>query len=267
MLAAAARTGGHAAHRVRPWPVRLRRALAEGLFTLHFQPIVAVADGRVACYEALLRLADEPDGRLVTPASFLPVAESSGLVRDIDRLVLDRAAALLGGDDDGLPAGAGIAVNVSALSVTDPTMLHHLQRRLRAHGADPSRLVVELTETASISDMDAARAFCGGVQALGCAVALDDFGAGFGSFRYLKYLPFTYVKIDGEFVRNLPRSRTDQLVVQALVSVVAGMGGQTVAECVGDHDTLQMLADYGVDYAQGFALGYPRPRPHPALAA
>jgi EAL domain-containing protein (putative c-di-GMP-specific phosphodiesterase class I) len=258
MLGAPARTGSYVAYRVRPWPVRLRRALAEGLFVLHFQPIVAIADGRVAHYEALLRLADEPDGRLVTPAGFLAVAERSGLVRDIDRMVIDRVAAMLGGEQ--LDPEVGIAVNVSALSVTDPTMLNHLQRRLAVHGADPSRLVIELTETAAISDIATARAFCAGVQALGCAVALDDFGAGFGSFRYLKHLPFTYLKIDGEFVRNLPRSRTDQLVVQALVGVVAGMGAETVAECVGDSETLDMLGGYGVDYAQGFALGYPSPR-------
>jgi EAL domain-containing protein (putative c-di-GMP-specific phosphodiesterase class I) len=247
----------YVAFRARPWVGRLRRALAEDLFELHFQPIVAIDDGRVAHYEALLRLADEPDGRLVAPASFLPVAERCGLVRDIDRMVLDRVAAMLGSGQ--LEPGVGIAVNVSALSVTDLTMLAHLQRRLALHGADPSRLVIELTETAAISDMNTARAFCAGVQALGCAVALDDFGAGFGSFRYLKHLPFTYLKIDGEFVRNLPRSITDQLVVQALVGVVAGMGRQTVAEFVGDSQTLEMLGRYGVDYAQGFALGRPRP--------
>jgi EAL domain-containing protein (putative c-di-GMP-specific phosphodiesterase class I) len=263
MLGAPARTGSYVAYRVRPWPARLRRALAEDLFTLHFQPIVAIADGRIAHYESLLRLADEPDGRLITPASFLAVAERSGLVRDIDRLVIDRVAAIIG--DEKIEPGVGLAVNLSALSVTDPTMLNHLQRRLAVHGADPSQLVIELTETAAISDMRTAQSFCAGAQALGCAIALDDFGAGFGSFAYLKHLPFTYLKIDGEFVRHLPRSRTDQLVVQALVSVVAGMGRQTVAECVGDQETLQMLAGYGVDYAQGFALGYPRA--HMTLAA
>jgi EAL domain-containing protein (putative c-di-GMP-specific phosphodiesterase class I) len=247
----------YVAYRARPWLGRLRRALAEDLFELHFQPIVAIGDGRVALYEALLRLADEPDGRLVAPASFLPVAERCGLVRDIDRMVLDRVAALLGGGQ--LEPRVGIAVNVSALSVSDPTMLAHLQGRLALYGADPSRLVIELTETAAISDMDTARAFCAGVQALGCAVALDDFGAGFGSFRYLKHLPFTYLKIDGEFVRNLPSSRTDQLVVDALVKIVAGMGRKTVAEFVGDGETLDMLRGYGVDYAQGYALGRPLP--------
>jgi EAL domain-containing protein (putative c-di-GMP-specific phosphodiesterase class I) len=152
-------------------------------------------------------------------------------------------------------------VNVSALSVTDATMLAYIERRLRWHGVDPSRLVIEVTETAAITDMDSASAFCAGVLALGCELALDDFGAGFGSFQYLKHLPFSYLKIDGDFIRRLPVSRTDQLVVKALAGVVRGMGRQTIAEFVGDETTLSMLGSYGVDYAQGFEVG----RPSPAL--
>ena len=254
-----AQAGAYVAYRARPWLAGLRRALAEDSFVLHFQPIVAIADGRVTHYEALLRLADEPGGGLVAPAGFLPVAERYGLIRDIDRMVLDRVAAMLG--DGLLEPGVGIAVNVSALSVTDETLLAHLERRLALHGADPACIVIELTETAAISelDMDRARAFCAGVQALGCAVALDDFGAGFGSFQYLKHLPFSYLKIDGQFIRNLPCSRIDQLVVRALVDIVRGMGRETIAEFVGDLPTLEMLGSYGVDYAQGFAVGRPQP--------
>jgi EAL domain-containing protein (putative c-di-GMP-specific phosphodiesterase class I) len=110
--------------------------------------------------------------------------------------------------------------------------------------------------------MQQARAFCAGVQALGCAVALDDFGAGFGSFHYLKHLPFRYLKIDGAFIRGLAHSAHDQLVVRALVGLVREMGQQTIAEFVGDQQTLALLREYGVDYAQGFELG----RPGPALA-
>jgi len=121
------------------------------------------------------------------------------------------------------------------------------------------------TETAAITDMARARRFCESVQGLGCAVALDDFGAGYGSFQYLKHLPFSYLKIDGEFIRGLPGSRTDQLVVEAIAGIVRGMGRRTIAEFVGDEATLSMLDGYGVDYAQGFAIG--RPRPVLALAA
>jgi EAL domain-containing protein (putative c-di-GMP-specific phosphodiesterase class I) len=239
----------------RPWLERLRRALREDLFVLHFQPIVSLADGTVSHHEALLRLADEADGTLVAPGRFLPAAERYGLIRDIDRMVLDKVAALLG--EKHVADGVKLAMNVSAVSVTDPTMLSQLERGLARYEVDPSLLVIEVTETAAISDMQSARAFCAGALAHGCAVALDDFGAGFGSFQYLKHLPFSYLKIDGDFIRRLPVSRTDQLVVKALAGVVSGMGRQTIAEFVGDEATMSMLRCYGVDYAQGFEVGRP----------
>jgi EAL domain-containing protein (putative c-di-GMP-specific phosphodiesterase class I) len=245
-----------APHR-RPWLERLRCALEEDLFVLHYQPIVSLRDGRASHYEALVRLADQPDGGLVAPGRFLPAAERYGLIRDIDRMVLGKVACLLGGEDGG--QALSIAMNLSALSVTDGGMLCDIERALARHGVDPSRLVIELTETAAISDMKRATAFCAGVQALGCSIALDDFGAGFGSFHYLKRLPFRYLKIDGDFIRGLPASPTDQLVVKALVGVVGGMGRRTIAEFVGDERTLSLLRSYGVDYAQGFQVGRPCP--------
>jgi EAL domain-containing protein (putative c-di-GMP-specific phosphodiesterase class I) len=247
----------------RPWLARLRRALANDAFTLHFQPIVSLVDERVRHHEALVRLADEPDGRLIGPASFLPAAERSGLIRAIDRMVLERVATLIGDDAEGLAEGGAIAINLSALSLSDRDMLAHVRGALARHGADPRRLIVEVTETASISDMRRARAFCVALHELGCAVALDDFGVGFGSFHYLKHLPFRYLKIDGAFIRGLPDSPHDQLVVGALVGLVRAMGQQTIAEFVGDRRTLELLRELGVDYAQGFELG----RPSPSLAA
>lgn len=239
----------------RPWLARLRRALAEGLFVLHYQPIVCLQDGTVSHHEALLRLADDIDGRLVAPNAFLPAAERYGLVRQIDRMVLGEAICLMGAElaDRSTP----VAVNLSALSVTGEGTLAHIERLLSTYEVDPRRLILEVTETAAISDMSRASEFCRGVQQLGCAVALDDFGAGFGSFRYLKRLPFDYLKIDGDFVRALPRSHKDQLVVQALVRVAQGMGKRTIAEYVGGQETIALLASYGVDYAQGFAIGRP----------
>jgi EAL domain-containing protein (putative c-di-GMP-specific phosphodiesterase class I) len=241
----------------RPWLSRLRRALADDLFVLHYQPIVSLADGRVSHHEALVRLADEPDGAVIGPASFLPAAERYGLIRAIDGMVLEKAAAQLATDS------RRVAINLSAVSVTDPGMLAQIEGMLDRYGIDPRRLVIEVTETASISDMDRASRFCAGAQQLGCAVALDDFGAGFGSFHYLKHLPFTYLKIDGDFIRGLPRSAHDQLVVKALVGLVREMGQQTIAEFVGDRETLELLREYGVDYAQGFQVGRPGPLPDP----
>jgi EAL domain-containing protein (putative c-di-GMP-specific phosphodiesterase class I) len=232
---------------------RLRCAIEHGLFVLHFQPIVAVCDRRVCHYEALLRLADRPDGQLTPPGRFLPAAERYGLIGEIDRLVLGRVIELLGEEPH-----YRIAVNVSALSLTEDT-LAHIQRGLEWHRVDPSRLLVEITETAAVADMAVARRFCIGALTLGCGVALDDFGAGFGSFQYLKQLPFSHLKIDGQFVRRLPVSRIDQLLVGAIAGVVRGMGAKTVAEFVSDEQTIELLRGYGVDYAQGYAVGRPQP--------
>lgn len=247
----------------RPWVARLRQALERDAFLLHFQPIVSLADGTVSHHEALLRLLDEPSGELIAPGRFLPAAERYGLIGEIDRMVLAKVAALLGSEPS--LQGVTVAMNVSGLSATDGSMLSQIDRELALHGVDPARLAIEITETAAISDMRSARAFCAGVLDRGCALALDDFGAGFGSFQYLKQLPFSHLKIDGDFIRNLPASRTDQLVVRALARIVRGMGRETIAEFVGDAPTVAMLRAYDVDYAQGFAIG--RPGPLLALAA
>ena len=256
----------------RPWLARLRRALRDQRFLLHYQPIVSLSTGEISHHEALVRLADEPDGSLVAPGRFLPAAERYALVQQIDKLVLSQALSVLaqtsthpsGAFND--PSSSGevrVAVNLSALSVTDSGMLAHIEGELGHFNVDPSKLVVEITETAAISDMTRARAFCHSVQSLGAKVALDDFGAGFGSFHYLKHLPFDYLKIDGGFIENLTLSSKDQLVVKALVGVAAGMGKETIAEFVTDEQTVELLRQYGVDYAQGFQVG----RPSDALAA
>lgn len=239
----------------RPWLERLRRALRDDLFVLHYQPIVSLQAGTVSHYEALIRLADDPDGTLAPPCSFLPAAERYGLIQEIDRMVIGKVVALMGGEL--ADRDARVAVNLSALSVTDRGMLAHIEQQLVRHQVDADRLIVEVTETTAISDMRQAQTFCEGVHTLGSAVALDDFGAGFGSFQYLKQLPFRYLKIDGGFIRLLPASHKDQLVVQALVGVARGMGKQTIAEYVGDEATMQLLRSYGVDYAQGFEVGRP----------
>jgi EAL domain-containing protein (putative c-di-GMP-specific phosphodiesterase class I) len=243
----------------RPWLARLRRALQEQSFVLHYQPIVSLRDGTVSHYEALVRLADDPGGQLVAPGRFLPAAERYGLIREIDRMVLAQTVALLAGEHG--EHGVRVAINCSSLSITDGGMLAEIERQLASGRVDPAQLVIEVTETAAISDMARARAFCAGVQELGCAVALDDFGAGFGSFQYLKHLPFQYLKIDGDFIRELPASPQDQLVVRALVELARGMGKQTIAEYVGCAATVALLREIGVDYAQGFEVG----RPHPAI--
>jgi EAL domain-containing protein (putative c-di-GMP-specific phosphodiesterase class I) len=239
----------------RPWLARLRRALREGRFVLHYQPILSLDSDEVDHYEALVRLADEPDAPPLAPGAWLGAAERYGLIREIDRLVVSRAVRRLAEGE-----GVGIAVNLSALSIVDTEMLGHIERELLRHGVAPARLTLEVTETAAISDMARAQSFCEGAAALGCPLALDDFGVGFGSFHYLKRLPFSHLKIDGEFIRGLCHSAHDRLLVRALVGVARGMGMKTIAEWVGDEQTIELLRELGVDGAQGFQVGRPHPR-------
>jgi EAL domain-containing protein (putative c-di-GMP-specific phosphodiesterase class I) len=240
----------------RPWLGRLRRALREDRFVLHYQPILGLADGEVSHYEALVRLADDPDAPPLAPGAWMGAAERYGLIREIDRMVVTKAVAQLSQE----PRGVSIAVNLSALSIVDGGMLGHIERELRSHSVAPQRLTLEVTETAAISDMASAQAFCEGAAALGCPLALDDFGVGFGTFYYVKRLPFSYLKIDGEFIRGLCDSEHDRLMVKALVDVAKGMKMRTIAEWVGDEDTLALVGELGVDGAQGFQVGRPHPR-------
>jgi EAL domain-containing protein (putative c-di-GMP-specific phosphodiesterase class I) len=152
-----------------------------------------------------------------------------------------------------------LEVNLSGVSVCDQELPEVIERELAATGIDPSNLVLEVTETAAIANMDEARRFATRLADLGCRFALDDFGTGFGSFYYLKHLPLDYVKIDGEFIQNLPYNLTDQLVVKAMAQVAEGLVEQTIAEFVGDDDTIKLLAEYGVNYAQGYHIGRPKP--------
>jgi diguanylate cyclase (GGDEF)-like protein/PAS domain S-box-containing protein len=238
------------------WAERVRRAVQDGLFELYCQPIVDLADDSISQWELLLRLPGEA-GELILPAQFLYTAERSGLILAIDRWVLSRAVQLIAEQRD---AGREVRleVNLSGRSVGDAELLGLIESELEARAIDPASLVFEVTETAAIANMDRARGFATRLQALGCGFALDDFGAGFGSFYYLKHIPFDYVKIDGEFIRNLPASSTDQLILDSIVQMSKGLGTRTIAEFVGDRETVKVLKEHGVDYAQGYHLGKPR---------
>jgi EAL domain-containing protein (putative c-di-GMP-specific phosphodiesterase class I) len=137
--------------------------------------------------------------------------------------------------------------------------LETLQRELARTGADPDCLTFEVTETAAVSNIHRAREFAERLREIGCRFALDDFGAGFGSFYYLKHLPFDYLKIDGEFVATCLSNRTDQLVIRAVVDIAQGLGKETVAEFASDPELVRFLETQGVDYAQGFEIGRPAP--------
>jgi EAL domain-containing protein (putative c-di-GMP-specific phosphodiesterase class I) len=150
-------------------------------------------------------------------------------------------------------------VNLSGKSIGDPRVVGRIEEAITDTGIDPACVVFELTETTAITNIEAAKAFTHRLRILGCRFALDDFGVGFGSFHHLKSLPFDFFKIDGDFIRGIVASRMDQLVVEAIVGIARGMGKETIAEFVPDEDTSRLLETSGVDYAQGYHIGRPRP--------
>jgi len=238
------------------WNDRIQRALDEHRLVLHYQGIHAVQTGAIAHFEALVRMIDPdaPDS-LLMPGSFIPAAERSGRIIDIDRWVICNAIRTLA-DEDELPA---LAINISARSFGEPGLADLIRANLKAFHVEPQRLIVELTETAALANIQDAEHFIRDIRSLGCTVCLDDFGVGFSSFAYLKQLPADVLKIDGMFIRNLADDPSDQVFVRAIVEVARGLGKKTVAEFVGSAETLAILRGLGVDYAQGYYLSRPEP--------
>ncbi|MFA9271899.1 MAG: putative bifunctional diguanylate cyclase/phosphodiesterase [Baekduiaceae bacterium] len=240
------------------WMDRIRDALDDERFVLYAQPIVSLETGDTEQYELLLRMRDE-DGEVIPPGAFLSVAERSGLISRIDRWVVERAIDLLAASGAGGPT---FEVNLSGSSIGDEVLLELIERRLKETGVCPKRLVFEITETVAVADVPRAQAFAARLNELGCRFALDDFGSGFGSFYYLKHLPFDFLKIDGEFVRDCARDKTDRLIISAAVDIARGLGKRTIAEVIEDDGTWQQLRELGVDDGQGFYLGRPEPVEH-----
>jgi len=230
------------------WIGRIRDALDGDGLVLHSQPIVPLAGGRPS-QELLLRMVGSR-GDLIPPGSFLPVAEKYGLMGEIDRWVIRQAVGLAAG-------GERVVANLSAESIGNLDLLPLIEQELRNMHADPSNIDFEITETAVMKNPEAGEAFARGLSEVGCPLALDDFGTGFGTFTYLKSLPITFLKIDIEFVRDLTTNEANQHLVKAIVGLASNFGCQTIAEGVEDAETLALLKEYGVDFAQGFHLGRP----------
>ena len=245
-----------AAHRVSLLQ-RVGAALEEGTMRLHAQPIVDLQTGVAVRHELLIRLHDGLEPAL-SPADFLPPAERTDLVLDLDRWVLERAVQALA-NPRAQAAGLRLEVNVSARSLENPDLGRWVLELLKKSEVAPDRLGLEITETTAIKSLDAARLLATRLTEAGCGFALDDFGAGFGSFSYLKYLPFTTVKIAGEFVRQVDDDDVDRALVSAVVGVAHQLGMRTVAEQVDRPALVTHLRALGVDDGQGFHLGRPRP--------
>ncbi|WP_297808233.1 EAL domain-containing protein [uncultured Methylophaga sp.] len=236
------------------WAPRIRAALRDGSFMLEFQPIYALDSGEVNHYECLIRMRGEA-GVLYHPKEFIPVAEAMGLIHQIDFWVVDRAFDLL----RGMPEDISFAINLSVNVFLDENLYQLVAEKLKQTAIDPSRVVFEITETSAISNYEKTKRMVVNLRALGCRFALDDFGAGFNSYSYLKHFPVDILKIDGGFITDLDNDPVDQLLVKSMIDIAHSLGKKTVAEFVERQSTLDLLRSYGVDFVQGYLVGKPQP--------
>jgi PAS domain S-box-containing protein len=232
---------------------RVADALGTDRFSLYSQPILELQTNTITRHEVLLRVLDDLD-RPQSPIQVLDTAERLDAVFDIDLWVVERALQVAAEHSD-----LCLQVNLSGRSVGDPRLSGEVERLIERYAVNPEQITFEITETALIRNLSEARRFTDRVRDLGCQLALDDFGSGYASFRYLRLFPIDLVKIDGEYVVDLVANPQDQVLVRALVDVGRAYGIHTVAEFVQDEPTLGLLREIGVDYAQGYLIGRPEP--------
>ena len=229
----------------------IRSAHAREWLRIESQPIVALANGNVAAEEFLIRIADG-DGALIPPRSFIPTAERHGLMPMIDRYVIERAV-------EHSSSGRAVHVNLSATTIAQQTLFDDIVAAIKRHRAMPERITFEITETAAAADLTEASHLATRLAARGFRIALDDFGSGWGAFRYLKAMPVSVIKIDREFVRDLSSNARTLALLRGIVALASLLGHETIAEGVEDERTFVLLQSLGVGYAQGFHIGRPQP--------
>ena len=242
------------------WVARITRALEDNQFTLHQQRIAALqADANGPACEFLIRL-KTPDGKLILPGAFIPAAERYNLMPQIDRWVIERAFGYLAQRQASktLAPDAIHFINISGATLSDEVFFQFVKESFSKQGIAPQAICFEITETAAIANLSSALAFIQEVRALGCKVALDDFGSGLSSFSYLKTLSADYLKIDGAFVRDMLDDPMDAAIVQAVNSIGHVAGLKTIAEFVEHPEIQTKLTEIGVDFAQGYAIHKPQ---------
>jgi EAL domain-containing protein (putative c-di-GMP-specific phosphodiesterase class I) len=236
---------------------RIRRALDHGALTLNAQPVLHIGSGTVEQWELLVRL--RQDGDVIPAAAFLPLAERFGAVEHIDRWVVRRAIGILA-ERSGSRQAVRLEVNLSRRSIGDPVLLDLLRKELHPELVRPWDLILELREDAICAEPSAAQAFAADVRALGCRIAVDDFsGEDDRAVAAIASLAPDFVKISGQLVRHLPGGDGDRAAVRRIVALARRQGKQTIAQFVGDDETIALLGHYGVDYAQGYHVGVPGP--------
>ena len=237
------------------WKQRMEVALAEKRFVLYIQPIVNIISGLTSHYEVLLRMRGE-GSTLIAPSKFIEIAEHTGLIHTLDRMVLSEAAKHLAMLNN-LGKNITLTINLSGHAFTDPDLLNHIRMVIHDNNLNPRHIIFEMTETAAITDFDSVLRLMQAINSIGCLFALDDFGTGFSSFSYLRQLPFEFIKIDGSFIRNLRTRPDDQVFVKAIAEIAVAFKKKTIAEQVEDAETLAYLKDIGIDYSQGYYTGRP----------
>jgi diguanylate cyclase (GGDEF)-like protein/PAS domain S-box-containing protein/excisionase family DNA binding protein len=239
------------------WANRLRDVLDDDRLVLYFQPVVRLSDLRTVHCEILVRLRDD-SGNLILPSQFIEYAESLGLVQEIDMRVVDRLLEYLRAPET-RNTRFRYFVNLSRVSISDQHWVRKFHNMLAGSDVSHSQLVFEITETAAMSDVDVTQQFIRELKQMGCRFALDDFGAGFSSFYYLKRFDVDYLKIDGGFVRDLATDEGNRIFVKALCDVARGLNKQVVAEWVENRETLRILNEMGTLYGQGYLFHRPMP--------
>jgi len=239
------------------WAKKLRGALDENRLVLFSQPVVRLKDRKTVHHEILARIHDD-DGKYILPEHFIGLSETLGMVREIDMRVLER---LLWFMRDNGEAGKKVRyfVNVSRVSIADQNWVQRFIHLLKNSGVDPGQLVFEITETAAMSQIDVTLDFIRKLKGLGCRFALDDFGAGFSSFYYLKRFEVDYLKIDGSFIRDLATDQGSRIFVKALNDLARELNKQVIAEGVEKPEVAKLLIEMGTQFGQGRLFQEPRP--------
>ncbi|MGZ8165048.1 MAG: putative bifunctional diguanylate cyclase/phosphodiesterase [Methylobacter sp.] len=238
------------------WVPIIRDALLNKDFFLVFQPVVDLIDGDVSHYEVLIRLRGK-QGIVIGPREFIPAAERMGLIHGIDLWVVENAIDYLAA----LPAELShisLAINLSSSAFQDEALLPLIKQKFELTWVSAPRITFEITETAAVENFEQTRYMINQIRALGCHFALDDFGAGFCSFNYLKKFPVDYVKIDAQFIQNLVNDETDQLLVRSMHQIAKKLGKKTIAEFVECPETVRILREIGINYGQGYIFGAPK---------
>ena len=236
----------------------LRAAVEEEAFVLEYQPIVEIVSGETVGVEALIRWRS-PEGRLVPPAEFIPVAEESGLIVPIGRWVIAAAARQAAAWRHSLVKPVYVSVNLSARQFRDPGLLGTIERAIRQAGMDATLLKFEITESTVMRDPDKATELLRALKELGVRISVDDFGTGYSSLAYLKRYPIDVLKIDRSFVRGLPGDSEDLALCGAVIDLARALGLEVVAEGIETSEQAQVLARRGCRFAQGYLFGRPAP--------